>query len=139
MARWVGAKVHGDRLRRLRGHQLRDGVADAVEDGVELIALIAKNSIIEGSVSGPGHVPSAPGEPPNADTHELDQSIHTEVDRNTLYGKVIADADYAADQEFGNAQLPERPYMRPAAKIGRPRARQGVVEAIRHANRGTGR
>jgi hypothetical protein len=39
------------------------------------IAVDAAVSITEGSVSGKGHVPSLPGEPPNADTHVLSNSI----------------------------------------------------------------
>lgn len=136
MARFVGVKIHGDRLRRLRGPQHRFNAGLAVEKGLEIIAKIAKDSIIEGSVSGPGHQPSAPGTPPNADTHELDQSIKVQVNRSTLYGKVIADAEYAAAQEFGTSTLPERPYLRPAGRQGRPQARILLAEAIRRTNRG---
>jgi hypothetical protein len=136
VARFVGVQKHGDRLRRLRSFAGRAAVADAVEDGLNVIADIAKNSIIEGAVSGRDHVPSNPGEPPNADTHDLDQSIHVVMNRETLYGKVVATSDHAAAMEYGTSTIEERPYMRPAGQKGRPKARQGVIEAIRRTNRG---
>lgn len=136
MARIVGARLHGDRLRRLGGHVARSGIIDAVEEGVELIAEEARSSIIAGAVSGPEHTPSAPGEPPNADTHELDQSIKTTMDRTKIVGRAIAEAEYAAAQEYGTSTLPERPFMRPAGKKKRPAARRLVVAAVNKANRG---
>lgn len=95
----------------------------------ELVRKDAVASIRAGAVSGSGHVPSAPGEPPNADTHVLDRSIHVEVNESGLTVTVVADAPYAAAQEFGTARLPERPYLRPALLRNRSRIVLGQVQA----------
>jgi len=88
----------------------------------DLVATDAAISITAGAVSGKGHVPSAPGSPPNADTHTLDRSIHVER-IGPLVARVVADAPYAAIQELGGTAggvtLPERPFMRPAGAKNR--------------------
>lgn len=129
MVRVVGQRLHGDRLGRIGSLKTKDAVNDALEKGAHGIAKIAKDSIIEGSVSGPGHVPSKPGEPPNADTHELDQSIIVTMDREKSIARVIATADYAPDLERGNSKIEPRPFMKPAGQKGRPEARRLVNEA----------
>ena len=113
----------------MHGPGVRSALADAVAAGVELIRADAQESIRAGAISGPNHVPSAPGEPPNADTHELDNSIKASVDRKKLLGRVTVESEYGAAQEFGTDVLPERPFMRPAAKRQRPAARAKVREA----------
>lgn len=95
----------------------------------ELVQRTAQLSITAGAVSGAGHVPSAPGEPPNADTHVLDQSIETGQITQTKV-EVSANAPYAAAQEFGNSRLPARPYMRPALQAKRARISELIKEAI---------
>lgn len=136
MAKVFGAKLHGDRLRRLSGNVVRSGIADAVAAGAELIAQEARDSIIEGGISGPSHIASAPGETPNADTHELDQSIRVENNRISLVSRVTADAEYAIPLEFGTANMAERPFMGPAGRKKRPEARRLVLQAVNRANRG---
>ena len=86
---------------------------EAVVEGAELIKQEAVDSILDGAVSGPGHVASLPGEPPNADTHELDQSIRVEKNESRLSAKVVADSEKAVPLEFGTEYVEERPFMRP--------------------------
>lgn len=136
MARILGARIHGDRLKRLGGHVVKTKIVTAITIGAGLIAQEAKDSIIEGAVSGPGHLPSPPGSPPNADTHELDQSIHVVVDPAKLVARVRAESEHAAPQEFGTSVLPERPFLRPAGIKKRPEARRLVRAAVNAANRG---
>ena len=136
MARIFGARVHGDRLRRLSGTVVTGGIADAVENGCERIRKRAQDSILEGAVSGPAHVPSLPGEPPNADTHELDESGRVEMNRLRLSGKVMFDAPHAIPLEMGTEDMEERPYLRPAGQAERPSIRREVSAAVRRANRG---
>jgi HK97 gp10 family phage protein len=95
----------------------------------ELVRKDAVESIRAGAVSGKGHVPSRPGEPPNADTHRLDRSIHVEVNESGLTVTVVADAPYAAALEFGHAKLVERPFLRPALQRNRSRIVLGQVQA----------
>lgn len=89
-------------------------------------------SLREGAISGPGHVPSAPGTPPNSDTRALEKSVHVEVNESGLTVTVVAGGPgvpYAAAQEFGDSKLPERPYMRPALLRNKSRIVFGQVQA----------
>lgn len=131
MVKVVGQRLHAERLGRIGSPRTKDAVNAALEKGAKLIAKIAQDSIIEGSVSGPGHVPSKPGEPPNADTHELDTSIITTIDKERSVARVIATADYAPDLERGNSRIEPRPFMKPAGQKGRPEARRLINEAKR--------
>lgn len=72
-------------------------------------------SITEGSVGGKNHVPSRPGEPPNANLGVLDRSIHAER-TGPLTAQSVADAPHAVPLEVGTSKMAARPYMRPAAK-----------------------
>jgi len=133
----MASRMTGQDAVARRFRRMSSGVTDAVEDAlVELGGQVrdeARLSIIEGSVSGPGHVPSAPGEPPNADTGHLDESIHVTsyVRGGTVTVEVSADAEYAADLEYGNSRIAERPFMRPATAKVRPRVPAGVRVAVR--------
>lgn len=106
-------------------------VTQALFKAAKDIADDAALSITAGATSGKGHVPSAPGEPPNADTHVLSNNIEG-VSTGPLAAEVTSNAPYAAAQEFGDESrnLPERPYMRPAAARGRPRTAALVTAAV---------
>lgn len=130
MVKVVGAKAHAARLKRLKSASMVREVGKAVYAAADYLSTEAALSITAGAVSGKNHVPSAPGEPPNADTHVLDSSIHTEK-TGPLTAQSVADAPYAVDQEFGNSRLPERPYMRPAAAKTRDQAQKLVAAAVK--------
>jgi len=136
VAKIFGQRVHGDRLRRLSSPVIRRRVGQVVEEGLERIVKTAQDSILEGAVSGPGHVPSAPGEPPNADTHELDQSGKVEMNRQTLHGKATFTADHAIPLEFGTEKMEERPFLGPAGQKERPGIRRDIAAVIKSASRG---
>lgn len=99
----------------------------------DMVATDAALSITAGAVSGKAHVPSAPGEPPNADTHVLDRSIHVES-RGPLRALIVADAPYAAIHELGGkagaVTLPERPFMRPAGIKNRENGKKLMKAAV---------
>jgi hypothetical protein len=136
MARMSGVDAHRRRLRRMRGPQMVNRVTQALFKGAKDIADDAALSITEGATSGANHVPSVAPNPPNADTHVLDRNIEAAITA-PLKAEASSNAPYAAAQEFGDAgnNLPERPYMRPAAQRGRPGAVKRVVDAV---NRVTG-
>lgn len=136
MAKIFGARIHGDRLGRLSSRVVTSKIMDAVVEGAELIKEEAVNSILDGAISGPGHVASLPGEPPNADTHELDQSARVEKNESRLSAKVTFDSEKAVPLEFGTATVEERPFLRPASQKKRPEARRLVAAAVNAANRG---
>ncbi len=101
------------------------------------IEIDAERSITEGSVSGKFHVPSLPGEPPNADTRLLDQSIETDIDPSPPPGKsrveVSSNAPYAVPLEVGTSDmtLEPRPYMGPAAARKKGRTNDLVAKAVK--------
>lgn len=107
------------------------GVTRALFAVAQDIVVDASISITEGAVSGKGHVPSAPGTPPNADTHVLSNSGEATTPE-PLKAEASFNAPYAAAQELGSetANLPERPYLRPAAQRQRPAAQRRVSAAV---------
>lgn len=113
MAKISGARKHARRLRPIAARRILQGLYAAGQ----LIELDAERSITEGSVSGAGHVPSLPGEPPNADTRHLDTNIDTTIaSANPPTVNVTSNASYSAALEFGTSKMEERPFMRPAAE-----------------------
>lgn len=131
MARVRGADGHLQRLKRMRGPAMVRRVSQALLASAIDLANDAALSITAGAVSGKEHVASAPGEPPNADTNVLSNNIEGAL-IGPLKAETSSNAPYAAAQEFGNesANLPERPYMRPAATRQRPKAQARVVAAV---------
>ena len=139
MAKVHGADKHIARLRRIRGPRAVRAVGQAIYAGAQDIANDAAVSITTGAVSGKNHVPSAPGEPPNPDTHFLSGSIQG-IPTGPLTAETEATAPYAAAQERGSESQgpPERPYLRPAAVKNRPRIAKRVTEAINEVIRARG-
>lgn len=124
-----GAEKHKRRLQALK--TVPREVVQALYLAGQEIELEAERSITEGSISGKGHIPSAPGEPPNADTRLLDSSIETvvaSVDPPKV--EVTSNAPYSAALEYGTSKMAERPFMRPAVKKKRKRVRQLVQAAL---------
>lgn len=126
-----GVQEHKRRLRKLRGAAMIRPVTQAVFAAAQDLAADAALSITAGSVSGKNHVASAPGEPPNNDTGVLARNIEA-TSTGPLKAEASSNAPYAAAQEFGSESqnLPERPYMRPAAKKARPEATKRIVDAV---------
>ncbi|MGO4127792.1 HK97 gp10 family phage protein [Inquilinus sp. YAF38] len=118
-------------LRRLaqRAKAIRREVGKAVIAAAELVAAEAVASISADWISGPDHVPSNPGEPPNADTGRLHRAIDV-VRRAELTADVVSAAPYA-DLEFGTARAAARPYLRPATEKKRRDAVALIVQAVR--------
>lgn len=126
----TGRARHSARLRQiaLRANQ---AVLRALYAAGQEIEAFAEHSITDGSVSGAGHVPSRPGEPPNADTRLLDTSIETTIaspSPPTVH--VTSNAPYSAALEYGTSKMAERPFMRPALRKKRKRVRQIVEAAV---------
>lgn len=134
MAHVTGDKAHSDRLKRL-AEKTPGEVLKALYAAGQLIEIEAEHSITEGSISGKGHVPSLPGEPPNADTRLLDTSIETTVkSRNPPQVDVTSNAPYSAALEFGTSKMAERPFMRPALEKKRGEATILVSAAVKRTN-----
>lgn len=130
-----GSERHRARLKRLASPEVRRELKKELFFIARKIETEAKRLIKEGAVSGPGHIPSAPGEPPNADTHVLDQSIKATSDSAELQAIVEASAPYAQALEGGTSTMAARPFMEPAARKFRGEAPEAVAKAIRTINR----
>jgi len=134
MAKIIGGTQYIQKLNRLTS-DMEPRVLAALMSAGRDIQRDAVNSLNEGAVSGPAHVPSAPGEPPNSDTHRLADSIEVIPDGPTRV-LVVASTPYAAAQEFGNSRLPERPYMRPALAKNRSNISNKVKAAVGKETKG---
>lgn len=134
MARITGVDRHVRRLRSARDAARH--VVGALYSAGQDIELDAEISITNGAVSGKYHVPSLPGQPPNADTGRLDQSIDTTVvAQNPPTVHVTSHAPYSAALEFGSSKMAERPFLRPATEKNRKKVGQKVAAAVRIAVR----
>ncbi|PZR88358.1 MAG: hypothetical protein DI537_23765 [Stutzerimonas stutzeri] len=136
MARVTGGKIHAARLRRLSSPSARREITKALYAAGQEIEIEAEISITSGSISGAGHVPSLPGEPPNRDTGLLDGDIISRIvssDNPLVY--VESNAPYAAALEFGTSKMAERPYMRPATAKKKGQAAALVRRAVQRQAR----
>jgi HK97 gp10 family phage protein len=129
MVKIRGQAKHTARLKRMTGARMVDEVGKALFAAGSMIEIEAEISITRGSVSGKNHVPSRPGEPPNRDTGQLDNSIETNR-VEPLKVEVSANAPYAAALEFGTSKMRERPFMRPAVKAKGDEAQRLVSRAV---------
>lgn len=138
-----GARAHTRRLQALASATTEREIGAALFAAGELIQTEAQRSITAGAVSGRGHVPSAPGEPPNNDTGVLANNIETTQPARTRV-LVTSKAPYSAAQEFGadiknafgngtDVTLPARPFMRPARDAKKKEAKRLVEQALARA------
>lgn len=136
MVKITGADKHSKRLKRMASAENAQAIAAALYAGGQRIEIDAEISITTGSVSGKNHVPSAPGQPPNADTRTLDTNIETRIvpSRNPRVN-VESLAPYSAALEFGTSRMAERPFMRPAAERNRRKISEDVRAAANRVNR----
>lgn len=127
----TGVEAHRQRLSRIKGPRMVEAVTRALYGGAQDVQITAQLSITRGATSGKNHVPSQPGTPPNNDTGVLANNIEAAV-VGPLKAEASSNAPYALPQEYGSEKigLPERPYMRPAAKQARPRVVKRVVRAV---------
>lgn len=137
MTRVIGHEAHKRRLRKLRGSAMVRPVTQAVFAAAQDLAVDASLSITRGSVSGKGHVPSSPGEPPNADTQVLSRNIEA-VSTGPLKAETSSNAPYSLALEYGTSKMAERPFMRPAAARERPKAVKRIVDAVNKVIRNSG-
>ena len=122
-----GLQKHFDRL---DPRQIQKAAKAGIWAGANEIKVEAQLSITRGSVSGANHKPSKAGTAPNNDTGVLKNNIET-ISTGPLTAEVQSKAPYAVIHEYGGTiedgfgkgvkiTLPERPYMRPAAKKMKP-------------------
>lgn len=131
-----GADKHKARLRNLID-KTGKAVLQALYVTGQKVELEAERSITEGSVSGKNHVPSKPGEPPNADTRLLDTSIETSIAaQNPPTVHVTSHAPYSTFLEWGTSRMAPRPYMRPALAKHKTDSVSATVNAVKNTAAG---
>lgn len=128
MAKFTGDNRWREKMKNLSGPALHHETRRFLYAAADMIRADAKQSITKGAVSGKGHIPSRPGQPPNADTHHLDTNIITQVVDDT-HAEIISTAAYSAFLEYGTSRMAERPFMRPAAQ----RNAKKVADMLGHA------
>lgn len=134
MVKISGAKLHTDRLKKMSGARTKSLTDKALYAAGSLIQVEAQISITTGAIQGAGHIPSAPYDPPNANTGELHNNIFTvPVGRGRV--NVEAIAPHAKYMEFGTSRVIERPFMNPASQKKSPEAKKLVAEAIRRSTK----
>lgn len=127
----MGAENYSKRIGNIANAATRRNVSKAVYVGADSIRVEARRKIADGAIQGAGHVPSAPGQPPNWDTGYLANNITTQQ-----VGEFVADVTssaksddghpYAVDLEYGNSKMAARPYMRPSANDKREEIAQNI-------------
>lgn len=124
----MAARKHSQRLKAM-AQRTPEQVARALYSAGQDIELTAERLITEGSVSGAGHVPSLPGQPPNRDTGVLDGNIETRIGGPNLV-VVESKAPYSAALEFGTSRMAARPFMQPATEMNRDEVVRKVGAAM---------
>lgn len=124
----------GFRKRLQRMAASRSLTDQALYSAGQAIEIYAEISITAGSISGKGHIPSAPNSPPNADTRLLDTSIDTIVIGPNRVD-VVSNAPYSAALEFGTSKMAERPFMGPAARAKTAEAVDLIARAVKASAR----
>lgn len=132
MPRISGAKETSARLRALSGREKVELVGQALMAGGEEIQTHAQVEIQRDSVGGKFHIPSLPGEFPNADTGQLASMI--EVERVApLRVQVSSNAPHSVPLEAGTSKMAARPFMGPSARAKRKRVVELVEAAVKIA------
>jgi hypothetical protein len=110
---------HGPRLARMDPASVIPAMGEELLFQAREIADDAILSIKDGAISGSGHVPAPPGQPPNEDTGELSASIRpldlVETPVSVQTG-VISDSGHSLYQERGTSKMEARPFLEPAAE-----------------------
>ena len=124
-------------MRALGGPEMVRAVGAAVYESADAIRAEAFRSISAGAVSGAGHVPSRPGEPPNRDTGELQSKLKS-VPTGPISAEVRSEAEYAAPLEFGTSRMAARPYIRPARDKELEPSRKRLAQQLNRLNKRSG-
>ena len=120
------AEILGD-LKRLTKKVLIDAAERTKTTTVE--------SIIDGAILGEGHIASAPGTAPNADTGELHQSYATSFQPGDFRVTVGSPLAYSKDLEVGTSKIAPRPHLSPAFHDELPETRRNLRKAMQKAHR----
>ena len=105
--------THSALLPKLAGSVVIPAVGKALTESAEAIAADARFSIIDGAISGRGHI--------------VGELVET---RGRIETSVIADSDHAVYLEFGTSKMMPRPFMMPAAVRNEDATLHAVHDAV---------
>ena len=114
-----GRREFHAKLSKLAGSDVEKAARRVLYVGADMIRAHAFREISRGSVSGKGHVASAPGDYPNRDTGVLQAGLEAKV-TGPLEAEVSSNAPHAAPLETGTSKMAARPHMRPARDAKAP-------------------
>ena len=120
------------RMAAFKSPRFLAAVTAGLYECADAVRSAAHESISRGSVSGKGHTPSAPGQPPNRDSGHLQAHIET-TQPTPMSARVSSEAEYAAPLEFGTSRMEARPYLRPARDNTLPEAKRILRRRIKKA------
>lgn len=132
-----GREAHRQRLKKLSGPDVVKAAGRVLYVGADMIRSEAFRSISAGSVSGKGHVPSSPGEPPNRDTGVLQAHLRAALVA-PLEAQVTSEAPYSAALEFGSSKMEARPFLRPSRDAKAPEIQRLFETEIDKLVKGSG-
>ena len=117
------------RMRRMASPAAASLTDQALYAAGDLIKTEMQILIVQGSISGAGHVVSNPGDPPNADSRDLDSKM--QVVRKGR-GRVDAEAysDHAVPLQFGTSRMEARPFADVAARNKKDEAVDLIKRAV---------
>lgn len=132
---WSGQASLEKRLKGITSPRAQKLLGAALVEAGGLIASEAKLSITRGSVSGKGHIPSKPGQPPSQDTGVL--ASHIEVTQPEVLEVVVSsNAPYSVPLELGTSKMEARPFFRPARDKKKKEARAKFAKAVDYISKG---
>lgn len=131
MVKITGDKVFSAKLKSIGGSGKERDLGRALFAAGQLIEVEAARLITTGAVSGKGHVPSKPGDPPSNDTGVLARNIET-IQIAPLKVEVSSNAPYSAHLEYGTSKMKARPFMGPATARKKDEAIDLVRRAVDH-------
>lgn len=124
-----GLDKHRRRLKALASPEVVRLAGAVVYEGADMIRAEAFRMVSAGSVSGAGHIPSRPGEPPNRDTGTLQANFEA-LQTGATSAEFRSRAPYAGALEFGTSKMASRPYVRPARDKMAPKIRARFAEQL---------
>ena len=125
------------KLRFLQSREFEELAGAVIEEAADAVRAEAFQSISRGSVSGAGHVPSKPGEPPLRDSGNLQSKMQVKR-TGLLSAEIRSEAEYASALEFGSSKVAARPYLRPARdKVAAGAIKAGIAKMNKQIRRKT--
>lgn len=124
-----GKDAHLRRLKKLSGPEVIKAAGRVVFVGSDMVRAEAYRGVSAGSVSGKGHVASAPGEYPNREFGDL-QAGFTNQQTGPVSAEFRSSSGHSRPLEFGTSKMAARPHVRPSRDKTEPKIRALFAKEI---------